>query len=244
MRRDGSYIISVPEIDLSGENIDLTSISQLGGLLASSKTYSPLEKFSLEGKTFKNKVYGTSSTSSSYQFYYLISPYSSNVAYGYLKEINLDRLIVDTNIDYFGYIGPSSTGYYIAAENAKFIATNMKLNNMKYPHFYTLDNYVELDISGTSAPKATSLVFSGWTSSNSTDNSNYNTTSPTYKSSMNRLKSIKLKGLDMPNLNSLAFRYLYNLTNIEMDLTTTNMTSFADCFRWCVSLKPETMPLS
>ena len=48
----------------------------------------------------------------------------------------------------------------------------------------------------------------------------------------------------MPNLTSLSFRYLYNLSNIEMDLTTTNITSFKDCFRWCVSLTPDTMPLS
>lgn len=35
----------------------------------------------------------------------------------------------------------------------------MKLNNMKYANFYELDNYGEFDISGTSAPKATSLSF-------------------------------------------------------------------------------------
>ena len=35
----------------------------------------------------------------------------------------------------------------------------------------------------------------------------------------------------MPSLTSISFPYLYNLSNIEMDLTTTNITSFKDCFR-------------
>ena len=45
------------------------------------------------------------------------------------------------------------------------------------------------------------------------ENSNYNIYSPLNKSSNNRLKTIKLKGLDMPNLTWLAFPYLYNLSN-------------------------------
>ena len=220
--------------DFSANNLDLTDLTRLGG-----RTYNyDLEKVSLAGKTLNQKVYGYYSTSSSYQFYYLFYPYNG----GRIDEIDFSNLTINTNVDYFGYIGIVSSGYYyMKSNNSKFNGRNMKLNNMKYANFYELDNYGEFDISGTSAPKATSLSFWGWTTNYSGENSNYNTNSPYYKNSSNRLKTIKLKGLDMPSLTSISFPYLYN---IEMDLTTTNITSFKDCFRWCASLTPETIPLS
>ena len=193
----------------------------------------PLKRFSLKGKTFKNKIYGANSSSSSYQFYNLIFPYSSGIDYTLplLEEIDFSNITVDSSMTSFGYIGSGVSWYYMSKKAIKFNGQNMKLNNIVSAIFSDLDNYGEFNISGTSAPKATSLKFQGGTTGNDSENSKYNVNSPYNKNSYNRLKTIKLKGLDMPNLTSLSFPYLYNLSNIEIDLTTTNITSFKDCFR-------------
>lgn len=244
--RDNYYFIKVSEIDLSAENIDLTSLTRLGGNMYYTTADAPLKRLSLKEKTFKNAVYG-STTSSSNQFYRLIySGYSSGVNYGLplLEEIDFSDITVNSSATSFGYIGAANSNYWMSQKGIKFNGRNMKLNNIITAGFYELDNYIEFDISGTSAPKATTLSFQSWVVNDSSNNSSYSTYSPYNRNSYNRLKTLKLKGLDMPNLTALSFRYLYNLTNLEMDLTTTSITSFANCFRWCSSLTPDTMPLS
>lgn len=235
------------QLDFSAPNLDISALSALGAdyYYTSSSYIKDFSGFNFKGKTMNYYLYTPnfgSNLGSSYQFSGFVRPITSGYSSGmYFTDINLEDVTINSSASNFGTFA-YGTNWYITQEGIKLNAKNMKLNKMTNITFRDSCMYSEVDISNTQAPLATTLSFSsGWSvnSTNSSTTSSYNNYVPYtvyYSNYPDFLKKAVVKNISMPNLTTINFHYAASLTDLELEIDTSNMTSLKDCFRWCRSL--------
>lgn len=217
------YAKKVEELDFSAENIDLSSCTYL--------RFNPregsLKKFSIEGKTIKNSL--ANSTSSTGSTFANILYRSSSSIGSPVEEINFNNITVDTVTKYFGCLNDYNYNYPISTKGYKFIGTNMQLlTTTRFNPIY-LGDAEELDFSNSYMPNVTEM-YMYHTSSGSTD--------------LQHLKTIKLNNIIAPKLTNMstAFAYHKKLEKVELkDFDTSKVTTMASMFLNCEKLNSESV---